>query len=51
MQRIFYQTGGDNPKKTLLFMAKVRREYEQQSDAEKESTKHNNELTTALGSL
>jgi len=32
-------------------MAKVRREYEQQSDAELESTKHNEEMTTALGSL
>ena len=51
MQRIFYQTNGNTQKKTLLFMAKVRREYEQQNDAELESTKHNAELTTALGSL
>lgn len=29
MQRIFYQTNGNTQKKTLLFMAKVRREYEQ----------------------
>lgn len=50
MQRLFFKQL-PNVNRNLLFMAKIRREIEMQSDAERESAKHNEELNKALDSL
>lgn len=47
MQRLYFKRT-TNVNRNLLFMTKDRREFEMQSDADRESDKHNEEVNAAL---